>query len=113
MLNEKAETEKIGSDLTQIPMTALVQLGAVFVEGEKKYGRENWQRGLYDMEYQLERANHALLHLLRHIDAMKAGRTQQIDSDVELNLAKVMWFCATQIELERMETLVQNAKERH
>ena len=111
MLNEKAQTEKMSSDLTQIPMTALVQLGAVFVEGEKKYGRENWQRGLYDMEYQLERANHALLHLLRHIDAMKAGRTQQIDSDVELNLAKVMWFCATQLELERREMLMRNTKE--
>ncbi len=111
MLSEKAKTEKVGSDLTQIPMTALVQLGAVFVEGEEKYGRENWQRGLHDMEYQLERANHALLHLLHHIEAMKAGRTHQLDSAVEMNLAKVMWFCATQMELERREMLMRNAKE--
>lgn len=92
-------------DLTQIPLSSEKRIGAIFREGEVKYDRNNWRKGLGRKEYQLERANHALKHLkiyihwLEHeeyIGEIKEGKPED-------DLAKVGWFVATQCELERLE----------
>lgn len=88
----KAKTDKLLLGLTMIPFYPLFRLGKIFVEG-LRYGRDNWKQGVNDKEYQDERLNHAL----RHLFLWKEGDRS------EDHLAKVMWFCATQIELERLE----------
>lgn len=98
---EKAQTSILPYDLAQIPRAFLLRLGRVFREGEISYGPGNWQRGMGDKAYQLERANHALAHLLAYIECLS---TRDYAWQAEDNLAKVAWFCATQIELERLES---------
>ena len=87
---EAAQTEILKSDISQIPYVPLVRIGLIFVEGEGKYGRNNWRKGVGDIPYQRERLNHALHHLLKYSD----GDT------TEDHLAKVAWYCVTQMELE-------------
>ena len=94
-----ASTDKEPFSLTEIPFESLRRLGLVFREGAQKYGKENWRGG--DHAYQIERANHALKHLLLYVHALETGqRYTDVEED---DLAKVMWFCATQMEIERLE----------
>lgn len=99
---DKAKSDKLEYDLCSIPLEGLERLGRVFKEGErsKKYGKDNWLKGVGDKEYQLERANHALKHLLEYIRMLRYGY-----KNTEDDLAKVSWFCMTQMELERLERL--------
>lgn len=103
------KTDKEEFSLTQIPVSSLLRLGAIFKEGEVKYGKDNWKKGVNDKEYQLERLNHALKHLLLYSHYLETGEylDEVIDDKGrrEDDLAKVMWFCATQIEIERLEPL--------
>lgn len=96
-----AKTDVEPFDLTLIPYEALRRLGAVFAEGVGKYGRHNWRYGVGDKTYQLERANHAIKHLLLYVRWLQFG--ERLGDPDEDDLAKVMWFCATQAELERLE----------
>lgn len=89
---KKAKTDKLGLGLTLIPLHSLFRLGKIFVEG-LRYGKDNWKKGVNDPEYQEERLEHAM----RHLFLWKEGDRS------EDHLAKVMWFCTTQLELERME----------
>ena len=89
---EKAGTDKVGTGLVLIPFYSLLRLGGIFVEG-LRYGRDNWKKGVNDKEYQEERLEHALLHLIKW---KEGDRTED-------HLAKVSWFCFTQMELERLE----------
>lgn len=100
MQADTAKTDREAFSLTQIPCHALVRLGAVFREGEVKYGRGNWRHGVGDRAYQLERANHALKHLLWYVHRLETG--EEI-GEGEDNVGRVMWWCATQMELERLE----------
>ena len=95
------KTEKESFDLTQIPYEAERRLGMVFCEGDVKYGRDNWLMCAGDVVYQLERANHALKHLKIYIHWLQFREHLGISD--EDDLAKVMWFCATQMETERRE----------
>lgn len=88
-------------DLTQIPYEAERRLGLIFREGETKYGKDNWREGECDLAYQLERTNHALKHLKLYVHRLQFGEC--LGKPGEDDLAKVMWFCATQMEIERME----------
>lgn len=104
------KTDKESFDLTQIPYHSLTRIGQVFKEGEVKYGRGNWKLGCHNIEYQLERANHAIKHLLIYIHLLETGeylgeikRLNEILVDTEDDLAKVAWFCVTQMEIERIE----------
>jgi len=90
----KAATDKVDTGLILIPLYSLLNLGAVFIEG-LRYGRDNWRKGVNDKEYQEERLEHALLHLIKYKEGDRS----------EEHLAKVMWFCTTQLELERLEKL--------
>ena len=90
---QKARTDKVAGGKRYIPLSALEALGSIFLEGVPKYGEHNWKNGAGDKKYQLERWEHADRHLHLWVEG---DRTEN-------HLAKVMWFCATQIELERME----------
>lgn len=102
-LVELAKTDTEPFDLTQIPYESLRRLAAVFKEGASKYGRNNWRYGVGNKAYQLERANHALKHLLLYIHRLQF--VEKLGIEGEDDLAKVMWFAAAQIELERLEML--------
>jgi hypothetical protein len=94
LMTEKAKTDKVSTGLTLIPFHSLFALGKIFVEG-LRYGKDNWKKGVGDKEYQEERLEHALTHL----SLWKEGDRS------EAHLAKVAWFCFTQLELERLETI--------
>jgi hypothetical protein len=93
-MTDKAKSDKLGLGLVLIPFHSIYRIGAIFIEG-LRYGRDNWKKGLFDKEYQEERLEHALNHLFLY----KEGDTS------EDHLAKVAWFCITQMELLRVESL--------
>jgi hypothetical protein len=91
-LPEKAATDKVGTGLILIPFYSILRIGGIFIEG-LRYGKDNWKKGVNDKEYQEERLEHAMLHLIKW---KEGDRTED-------HLAKVAWFCVTQMELERLE----------
>jgi len=90
----KAKSDKLNTGLILIPFHSLFRLGAIFVEG-LRYGKDNWKKGVHDKEYQEERLEHTIRHMILYKEGDKS----------EDHLAKVMWFCSTQMELERMELI--------
>jgi hypothetical protein len=97
----KANTEKLNMGKRFIPREALNRLGNVFLNGrhyDLDDGIPNWKKGVFDTEYQKERLEHALDHIWRWIEGDRE----------EDHLAKVMWFCAAQLELERIERETNN-----
>lgn len=97
-----AHTEREPFDLTQIPVNSLLRLAEVFSEGEQRYGRDNWRQAVGNKAFQLERANHAIKHLLLCVHWLQRGEYLGKDTP-ERDLAKVMWYCATQLEHLRLE----------
>ena len=89
---DKAKTDKAGAGLAMIPFYSILEIGKIFVEG-LRYGRDNWKKGVNDLEWQDERLDHALLHLAKWKEGYRT----------ENHLAKVAWFCVVQLELERLE----------
>ena len=89
---KKAASDKVGTGLVLIPLYSLLNLGKIFIEG-LRYGRDSWKKGVNDKEYQEERLEHAILHLIKYKEGDRS----------EEHLAKVSWFCFTQLELERLE----------
>jgi hypothetical protein len=100
-MSEAVKTDKLPASLTEIPHSALVRLGLVFREGAEKYGRGNWRLGVNNKAFQIERLNHAIDHLYKYAHSVETGETLSNED----HLAKVIWFCATQIELERLESI--------
>jgi hypothetical protein len=89
----KAKTEVLGTAIRQIPVASLQAIGSIFEEGAAKYGRNNWLKGVGDREYQEERLEHAIIHLMLYANGDRS----------ENHLAKVAWFCITQLEHTRLE----------
>jgi hypothetical protein len=87
----KAKTETLSPGIEQIPFEALEACGEIFKEGEVKYGKDNWKKGVGDPFYQTERCRHAIRHLYKWANGDRS----------EPHLAKVMWFCVTQIWTEK------------
>lgn len=84
-------SEKTYEGLDQIPLEGMVELGKVFSEGEPKYGRDNWKKEPDNLEYSRERLRHAIKHLMLYANGDRS----------EPHLAKVAWFCFTQIWREK------------
>jgi len=91
-INPKANSDKVGTGLLMIPFYSILAIGKIFVEG-LRYGKDNWKKGVNDIEYQEERLEHAMLHLIKWKEGDRS----------EAHLAKVAWFCVTQLELERLQ----------
>ena len=89
---ERAKSDIVGTGLVLIPWYSILAIGKIFIEG-LRYGRDNWKKGVKDPQYQEERLEHAMLHLLKWKEGDRS----------EAHLAKVAWFCVTQLELERLE----------
>lgn len=74
------------------------RLAKRYTDGAVKYGEFNWQMGLKERAYVLDRANHALRHLHRAVEKMRAQTLGQIDGvglaylpDDDDDLAAAMW----------------------
>ena len=110
----KAKTEILGTGVSQIPTVAIRKIGSIFIEGQKKYGRDNWKLGTGDKDYQLERLEHALEHFLNAKDLLTGDTEMTSREEVAIQLAKVAWFCVTEIyhlnEEEREEFEVPPAQ---
>lgn len=106
----KAKTEYLPYDLTLIPKLALLSLGAFFKAQKQssKYGdgNENWKKALFDKEWQLERANHALAHLLEFTELL--SNNQQYTPSALEHLTKAAWYCLVEIDLIFNEDMQQN-----
>ena len=80
--------------IDMIPVYSLYRIGEIFDEGiASGYPKENWKKGVNDKKYQTARAKHAAKHLWKWLNGDRE----------EAHLAKVAWFCVTQLELERLE----------
>jgi hypothetical protein len=80
--------------IDMIPIYSLYRIGEIFDEGiASGYPKENWKKGVGDKAYQIARAKHAAKHLWKWLNGDRS----------EAHLAKVAWFCVTQLELERLE----------
>jgi hypothetical protein len=66
--------------------------------GMQKYGEGNWQMGLSDREFVLDRANHLLEHAHKAVEAIRSG-TPTGDDD----LSAVIWgaICLMAAEKEK------------
>jgi hypothetical protein len=100
-----AKTSKLDHHLHKIPFAALKRIGSRFKTGDERHGRDNWKYGVDDKDFQEERANHALAHLLEHIDCLMSGRQETDD-----NLAAVAWYCCVMMEFEKDTTYPQNGR---
>lgn len=85
--NDKAKSEKLAPGVEQVPFEGIEAIGEIFSEGAIKYGVDNWKKGVGDPEYQTERCRHAIRHLMLWANGDRS----------EQHLAKVAWFCVTQI----------------
>jgi predicted transcriptional regulator len=107
-LGGAAKSEILHTGLSQIPLSALRKIGSIFVEGQLKYGRDNWKKGAFNKSYQLERAEHALVHFLEYLHQESNDGSTPIQQ-----LAKVAWFCVTQIDtIEREDLSLTEAQPR-
>lgn len=80
-------SETVSPGIDQIPFEGLEAVGEIFKEGEEKYGRDNWKIPDSYGSYDSERLRHALRHLYLYANGDRS----------EDHLAKVAWFCLTQI----------------
>lgn len=91
--------------LTQIPISMLERIGAIYLEGEPIYGRGNWRKFANDPEMKLETVNHAIAHLLKYAQELETGSPYpDVDGKLVDHLAKVGWAVATLCECERIES---------
>lgn len=95
---DKAKSDPTNNGIEQIPLSGLIAIGSIFEEGRLKYGKDNWKNGVNDKGYQTSRLVHAITHLMLYANGDRS----------ENHLAKVAWFCVTQLELERLESCTPN-----
>lgn len=62
------------------------RLAARYGLGSSKYGEGNWEKGLTDRDFVLDRANHMLDHAHKAVEEMRLGIVTDDD-----NLAAVIW----------------------
>lgn len=93
-LNKTAVTESLNSNLEQIPFEGLDEVGKIFAEGADKYGIDNWKNSP-TQEYRTERCRHAIRHLMLWSNGDRS----------ESHLAKVAWFCLTEIYHQKKDQL--------
>ena len=88
--------------IDQIPFHSECRIGAIFLEGEAKHGRDDWKRGAYDESFHRERLMHVRAHLQQYLNGDKS----------EDHLAKVAWGCIAVMELQRLQQeAAEEAKE--
>ena len=85
--DSKPLSDIVAPGIDQIPFEAIEAIGEIFHEGESKYGRDNWKKGVKDKDYRAERCRHAIRHLYLWANGDRS----------KPHLAKVAWFCVTQI----------------
>lgn len=90
----KPKSETLSPGVDQVPFEGIEAIGAIFAEGEKKYGRDNWKKQPNNPEYNAERTRHAIRHLMLWANGDRS----------EPHLAKVAWFCVTTIWREKHST---------
>lgn len=89
MEGRKDDAGKLRYDL--IPVYPLAQLAEVYTTGSRKYGDNNWRKG---MNY-----SRIIAALLRHLEAWRQGRKVDPD-DGQHPLASVAWCAFTLMEYE-------------
>lgn len=93
-MTETPQSEKLAPGVDQIPFEGIEAIGAIFAEGEKKYGINNWKKQPDNDDYNRERTRHAIRHLMLWANGDRS----------EPHLAKVAWFCVTTIWREKHGT---------
>lgn len=89
MTGEKQDQGKLRYDL--IPAYPLAQLAEVYTIGARKYGDNNWRKG---MAY-----SRIIAALIRHLESWRQGREVDPD-DGQHPLASVAWCAFTLMEYE-------------
>lgn len=77
-----------------LPECFLHRTAARFTYGAKRHGARNWEKGLEDKEFILDRLGHAMVHLVRAMDKISRG-VETPDDDlggVACNVAMAMTY---------------------
>lgn len=88
--SKSGATSSRGPRLDLVPHHALVRLAARYELGAAKHGRDNWRKGLGDIEYLRDRISHAIEHaykLLDDLDCFERDGTLPSDD----NAGALMW----------------------
>lgn len=56
-----------------VPFSLIRRVGQRMTGGARKYGEWNWQKGVDDRTFMMDRANHAVEHLYLAIDKLQRG----------------------------------------
>ena len=101
--NPKDAVGRTKPGLTQVPPSAMVELGRALADGERKYGLMNWRRSQVSARVYLDAAYR---HLMAYVD----GEDVASDSGVP-HLAHVMACCAILLDAQRSGTLIDDRGE--
>lgn len=71
------------------------RLAARCGHGAEKYGEGNWEKGLSDREFVMDRANHLLEHVHKAVETIRTGGVS-IDDDLAAVLWGAIFLMATQ-----------------
>jgi hypothetical protein len=89
----KSSHESLRYDL--IPRAGLKILAERFTQGFKKYGKNNYQKGLADKQFIEDRLNHIFEHFSKLVQPRKED--EEYDNThracIEANLGAIMWGC--------------------
>ena len=85
--------------LDLLPYHGLVRAAARFAKGERRYGHDNWRKGLTNRSYVIERAAHVMEHAAKLIAKLKGHLPDDGDDDAGAIAWGGMFLC------EAMEAL--------
>jgi hypothetical protein len=75
-----------------IPHEALVRLAERYRFGAEKYGENNYQKSIGDIDYTIERLNHVVEHTFTLIEKLKSKRNgQEVNFLEDDDAAAIMW----------------------
>ncbi len=82
-----------GSGIELIPLEPIVAIGKIFQEGTK-YGRDNWRKSAWDVEWIYDRESHAQRHRIIQIAPHLCEHLIGDDEDVDTadHFAKYIWW---------------------
>lgn len=92
-----------------IPDWALVRIADRFKLGADKYGVDNWQKGLGDRDFIIDRLNHAIEHIYRVIRLMR-GPHVVVWEVTDDDLAAVVLNAIFAMGYQREQTLARESR---
>lgn len=95
MIEQGAKYDTGKPDYSLLPSDSLVDLVRVYEHGVRKYGRNNWRKGLL--------YSRIFAAIMRHLWAWWKGSERNDEDEGLRHLAQAAWGCITLLEYTRIE----------